>query len=251
MPKTNKTHVLFVSVCLLLVVSVLLGLSYGDDFCPYLISTTATGEMPYGRTLDCTSCHFGGSDMDLNPYGIQYEVNRGLDLYGFENFDADGDGQANISEIEAHTNPGNFTDATQNNTSRTNCVSFFVGKLSNGNSINYCVSKGNKTTITNPCYINDDGKSMAPLRVATEQLGGEAVWIAADRRIDIKKNSAITAKIWLDNQYAQVNGNLYDMGTTPEIKNGTTFIPLRAIGDALGAKLEWVPHGKIANFIIW
>ena len=41
-----------------------------------------------------------------------------------------------------------------------------------------------------------------------------------------------------------VNGKAVQIDAAPEIKNGRTFLPLRAIAEALGATVTWVPETK-------
>ncbi len=71
-----------------------------------------------GRMVDCTTCHTSTSPVGWNPFGLQvlgaleddFEVDLPRALSTIESLDADGDGVANIYEIEAGTGPGDPND---------------------------------------------------------------------------------------------------------------------------------------------
>jgi hypothetical protein len=48
-------------------------------------------------------------------------------------------------------------------------------------------------------------------------------------------------KVQIGSDIMTVNGNVVQLDAAPEIVNGRTFLPLRAISEALGATVDWIP----------
>jgi N-acetylmuramoyl-L-alanine amidase len=46
---------------------------------------------------------------------------------------------------------------------------------------------------------------------------------------------------------AIVNGQAINLEAPPEIKEGTTFVPLRFISDVFGFEIEWIESTKTAK----
>jgi len=215
-------------------------------------------------TTDCLICHFhDNGDTDRNPYGVQYEAGmaEAVEITTYENQDADGDGYTNAQELAKGTNPGDFTSSPSRK--YTKCVSFILSKEDDGDSRKYIVANDvNKRVTKNvddniffqqveidaPCYIKND-KSMVPLRAGIENLGGTVGWDGGEKRVDIFKNGKLVGQMWIGRQYAKINGKNYDLVTAPEIVNSRTFVPVKGVGDSLGAKLIWTPFGQIASFV--
>src|SRR5665811_1215995 len=76
----------------------------------FLPAFEATYPGAVGRRIDsCTVCHnIQGTEYKLNPYARQWKEDE--NFIAINNLDADGDGYANLEEIQAHTFPGNASD---------------------------------------------------------------------------------------------------------------------------------------------
>lgn len=197
-------------------------------------------------TTDCFLCHFHeNGDTPRNLYGVQYEVLMDGDMPLFENDDVDADGYTNKQEIDAGYNPGDFMSNPGKKYSK--CVSFILSNEDDGDARQYIITDGKETPIDAPCYIKNN-KSMVPLRAGIEGLGGAVGWDGGEKRVDIKKGGKLVGQMWIGKKMAKVNGKNYDLITAPEIKNSRTFVPVKGVGDSLGAELVWINHGKIANF---
>ncbi len=225
--------------------------TYNDSFFEIY---TAAKKTKLGK--DCKPCHFQASgDGERNAYGIEYENDGNIDddYEGIEKDDADGDGYSNIDEIKAGTYPGVFSDHP-GAAKFSKCVTF-VGTQDSKNKkpVVYCIVNGALFDMTKQggaCYIKNN-KMMAPLRVGIEQLGGTVKYDAKEKRIDIYKGTKLMGKMWIGKRYGEIPpGKQYDLITAPEIKAGTasTFVPVKAVGVALGADFSWVNRGKLANF---
>lgn len=113
---------------------------------------------------------------------------------------------------------------------------------------------GNKTVYLNgvpqaplstPPYLKD-GKTMVPLRIITEVLGGKAEWNADTKEVKITFDDKVVSMV-IGSNIAIVNGQALSLDTPPEIKEGTTFVPLRFISEAFGFTVEWVESTKTAK----
>ena len=87
-------------------------------------------------------------------------------------------------------------------------------------------------TITNdasPLIVNN--RTMVPIRVVTETLGGTAVWNEAARTVTLVINGkTITMTI---------DVTLEKYGVAPIIINNRTYVPIRFVAEELGADVQW------------
>ncbi|MBL7574667.1 Iron Transport-associated domain-containing protein [Peptoniphilus asaccharolyticus DSM 20463] len=84
-------------------------------------------------------------------------------------------------------------------------------------------------------YI-ENGRTMVPLRFISEALGEKVDWKADTNTVIIGDNKA-TLKIGSNEISAA--GKKITIDSPAVIKNSRTFVPLRAISEILGAKVEW------------
>lgn len=99
----------------------------------------------------------------------------------------------------------------------------------------------NKVTADVAPYINEQGRTMLPLRALANALGvadANIMWNEVERSVTIFKGDA-TIKVVIGDSFFVKNGVAVPMDTTAVIMNGRTMLPLRAIGQALGATVTW------------
>lgn len=90
-------------------------------------------------------------------------------------------------------------------------------------------------------YVNQDGRTMVPLRFISENMGASVAWNGDANQAMIQKgNTTIYVTVGL-NQIV-VNGSNVDMDTTAENTGGHVFIPARFIAEALGAEVDYNPE---------
>ena len=77
---------------------------------------------------------------------------------------------------------------------------------------------------------------MVPLRFISEALGEKVDWNGDTKTVIIGDNKA-TLKIGSNEINAA--GKTITIDSPAVIKNSRTFVPLRAISEILGAKVEW------------
>ncbi len=87
-------------------------------------------------------------------------------------------------------------------------------------------------------YINN-GTTMVPLRFIGEAFKAEIQWENIGKgRIKIILNDK-TIRLDIGKKVAFINGEAHLLSVAPEIKSGRTFVPIRFIGENLGATIEW------------
>lgn len=167
----------------------------------------------------------------------------------------------------------NINNVTNNNTNTTNNANTEVN-ISNSNINNSNIASNNKINQTNTVsnitnastvtgyakiivngeplvsdvtpFLNKDGRVMVPFRAIGEKLGAFVDWDAAARTA-ILSIEDVTVKATVNKQAIDVNGAEQQIDTFAVIKNGRTFIPLRAVSQALGAQVGWEQATKTAT----
>ena len=108
-----------------------------------------------------------------------------------------------------------------------------------------------------------NGRTLVPFRAIFEKLGFEVSWVAegkqinAERRKDKKRircniqtieNKMI---VMLDDYIEESNGfvNVSSFDVPPQIVSGKTYIPLRAVSEALGCDVDWNGNTKTITII--
>lgn len=87
-------------------------------------------------------------------------------------------------------------------------------------------------------YVDANSRTMVPLRAIGEALGARVDWNEATQKITITKQSQ-TIVFTINQNTTEVNGEQKIMDTTPVIKNSRTMLPLRYVGEYLGAQVDW------------
>lgn len=112
---------------------------------------------------------------------------------------------------------------------------------------------GKSVTIDAPAYIQKSSSStMIPLRAVSQGVVGNEDCVSWDGEtktatISFKEN---TVKFTAGSNVAVINGKsvAMDNGVKAEITNSRMFVPFRALGQALGAKVSWDGETKTAFF---
>lgn len=117
-----------------------------------------------------------------------------------------------------------------------------------------------KLTINNPkMYVNGiskevdpgrgtapiikDSRTLLPIRIIVETLGGTVDWDNVNRKVTIKLGTKMI-EMWINNPIAKVNGTSKQIDPSnknvkPLIVNGRTMLPVRFVSEELGAYVEW------------
>lgn len=118
--------------------------------------------------------------------------------------------------------------------------------------------EGETVSLDIPAYINPENNSVyVPLRFVASSLienGNENVlWDSSSKTVAIVQNNGSKQSIIrfaVGSNIMTVDGTGVDMGIgiAPEIKDGSVFVPFRALGEALGVEVSWDANTKTAIY---
>ncbi len=98
---------------------------------------------------------------------------------------------------------------------------------------------GNRNVVNdNQTFTNDvapvivDNRTMVPIRVITEALGGAADWNEATRTVTLRIDGKILRMT--------IDQTITGFDAAPVIINSRTYVPIRYVAEALGANVEWL-----------
>ena len=103
--------------------------------------------------------------------------------------------------------------------------------------------KVNDEFLSDAQAILKDGSTLLPVRSVSTALGGEVVWDNATKTVSIDKDGTAVA-ITISKKEITVNGKKQAISTSAQIVNGRTYVPLRALGEALECDITWVNETK-------
>lgn len=84
------------------------------------------------------------------------------------------------------------------------------------------------------------GRVMVPVRGVFERLGGNVLWDPKARVVTgARAKSSDQFRLRVGSREALVNGQTTTLDAPPRIVNGTTYVPLRFVSEALGARVVW------------
>ena len=88
-----------------------------------------------------------------------------------------------------------------------------------------------------PALIN--GSTLVPMRAFFESLGASVNYDSSTKTItSIKGTTTITLVV--NSSQARVNGEIKQLSVPAQLINGSTFVPLRFVGEALGAAVNYL-----------
>ena len=91
-------------------------------------------------------------------------------------------------------------------------------------------------TSTAPVQMN--GRTLVPLRDIFEALGAKVDWNPAAQTI-VATQGTTQIGLAINNTNASVNGRIVKLDQAATLVNGRTFVPLRFVAEATGAKVDW------------
>lgn len=130
---------------------------------------------------------------------------------------------------------------TTKNVSVTKYVKFFL-------TLGSMVAKdyeGNSFTLQAPAQMVK-GSTYVPMRFIGDQLGATVSWDANEKKVTYIL-APKTVEIWIGKKTAKINGTDVMMPGPPVIVSNKTLVPLRFVGNALGAGVSWDKDTKTAT----
>ncbi|MZP30118.1 hypothetical protein GTO91_10405 [Heliobacterium undosum] len=90
-------------------------------------------------------------------------------------------------------------------------------------------------------YINEDNRTMVPIRFISEHLGSNVNWNEKSNAVEINyKNTKIYLEI--GKKYALVNNLTISLDTNAVINDNRTMVPLRFIAESHDTIVDWIPE---------
>jgi hypothetical protein len=87
-----------------------------------------------------------------------------------------------------------------------------------------------------PIQVN--GRVLVPLRSVFQETGASVKWVAETRTVEAVFDD-IDVELQIGSQTAYINKKEVTLDVAPQIVNGSTMIPLRFVGEALGIFVDW------------
>ncbi|MCL2235858.1 MAG: copper amine oxidase N-terminal domain-containing protein [Defluviitaleaceae bacterium] len=85
-----------------------------------------------------------------------------------------------------------------------------------------------------------DGRTLVPARAVFAALGYEVYWDGGAQMVTLV--GSYTVRMWINSHNLEVVGRgMITLDVPPQIVNGRTMIPARAVADAIGADVGWLP----------
>lgn len=92
----------------------------------------------------------------------------------------------------------------------------------------------------------DQGRTLVPIRLLSEELGAQVDWQGGKRQVLIEKDG-VQADLRIDNRLMAYDRTKKDYGlvdVAPLIRQGRTFVPLRVVSYVLDIAIDWDPEEK-------
>lgn len=86
--------------------------------------------------------------------------------------------------------------------------------------------------------IIQNGRTLVPMRAIFEALGADVEW-NGDTQTITAKNNDVTIQMQIGNNTLTKNGQSTQMDVSPQIIDGRTMVPVRAISDSFNVTVDW------------
>lgn len=87
------------------------------------------------------------------------------------------------------------------------------------------------------------GRTLLPVRFVSEAMGFQVGWEPGTRTVTIAGNG-VQIRLVVGSTTAQVDGRPVQLDVPPVIVAGRTFVPVRFVGESLGARVGWDPQAR-------
>ena len=98
-------------------------------------------------------------------------------------------------------------------------------------------SNGEQISFEQEPYIEND-HTLVEMRAVFESLGANVDWNGEDKTVTAVKDD-IKIQLQIDNSIMQVNSESVELETPARLVNDNTMVPIRAVSEAFGARVEW------------
>lgn len=91
-----------------------------------------------------------------------------------------------------------------------------------------------------------DDRVLIPLRDLSESLAYRVSWDGKKKEIEITERG-VNIRLVIDSDTAQVNGAEVKLDVGAQIQEGTTYVPLRFVGEAFNMSVDWDSKSQSVN----
>jgi hypothetical protein len=99
-----------------------------------------------------------------------------------------------------------------------------------------------------PAFLKD-GSTLVPLRTIFEALGATVAWDGATQTVTARKGSDVLV-LRIGEKQLTLNGQPIEFSVPAQITDGSTFVPLRAVSEALNTAVFYGKFGDAAQIVI-
>ena len=92
-------------------------------------------------------------------------------------------------------------------------------------------------TTTQP-FVDENGRTQVPFKIVLETFGAEVKWDNATREA-IATKDGITVRVPIGQNFIYKNGVKITTDTSARIVSGSTYLPIKAVIEALGGQVTW------------
>ena len=103
-----------------------------------------------------------------------------------------------------------------------------------------------KELVTDSPMIVENGVTLVPIKFISDAFGAACVWNATARTVTVT-NTLHRIVLTIGSTTYTVDGATKTLQLAPRIQGGRTMVPLRVIGEAFGAKVDYIAATKTAN----
>lgn len=102
------------------------------------------------------------------------------------------------------------------------------------------------TTFLDVAPVLKNGRTMVPVRFIGEAFGADFAWDEKTRRVTYILED-LTIELYIGKKNAAVNGKSASLEAEPVIVDGRTMVPLRFVGQYMGATFDWDGQMQMAT----
>jgi hypothetical protein len=102
------------------------------------------------------------------------------------------------------------------------------------------------TNISGEPFIDSNNRIQVPLRITMETFGATVEWDEYTNNVIVKK-AETTVEVPIGEYYILCNGKKIKTDSVALIKDGKTYLPIRAVLEAFSCSVEWDPINNIIS----
>lgn len=87
-------------------------------------------------------------------------------------------------------------------------------------------------------FIDENARTMVPVRFVSEALGCHVGWNPDEQRVRVSRTGTIV-ELYINNKIAKLNGEDQELDTAAVLKDGRTMVPLRFLAETFGLEVGW------------